>query len=284
MRSNALANAARGDEVRHGFRTAGISLILTASLLLPGLTEAQNSLGLADLAAQPGSTISATLQVTNDVPLEGFSCGVSYDPAMLTLVNVLPGAILDSTQGGTDPDVFLVQTDPGGAAGVTVACLMTLGPPPFTVIPVGNDQPAVEIQFLTSNTAGTTALTFSSTLGSPPVEVLMVSDAIGLTPTTSPGSVTIANIFYRGDCNLDGNVDLADPVCLLRILFLADPIICADAHDTDDSGDLDIFDAVVLLNYLFLGGATPPVPNPETGCGVDPTPDTLDCGTFGVCP
>ena len=66
-----------------------------------------------------------------------------------------------------------------------------------------------------------------------------------------------------GDCNLDGSVNVADPLCLLGFLFLGDhdPVSCGDAAGSgeallDWSGDgrLSVTDAVIALRYLFLGG------------------------------
>ena len=67
--------------------------------------------------------------------------------------------------------------------------------------------------------------------------------------------------FIRGDANLDGQVDISDPVALLGILFLGNPDPgCADSQDANDSGETDISDAVFTLAYLFSGGRLPPAP------------------------
>ncbi len=88
-----------------------------------------------------------------------------------------------------------------------------------------------------------------------------------------------ATQFVRGDSNLDGQVDISDPVTLLGILFLGneDPG-CADAHDGNDSGEADISDAIYMLAYLFSGGNAPPAPFGECGCD-ETDEDGLDCLT-----
>ncbi len=84
--------------------------------------------------------------------------------------------------------------------------------------------------------------------------------------------------FIRGDANLDGQVDISDPVALLGILFLGNPDPgCADAQDANDSGETDISDAVFMLAYLFSGGRLPPAPFGECGCD-ETDDDALDCG------
>ncbi|MGE4618436.1 MAG: FG-GAP-like repeat-containing protein [Planctomycetota bacterium] len=83
--------------------------------------------------------------------------------------------------------------------------------------------------------------------------------------------------FIRGDMNFDNVVNIADPVGLLNLLFNnPGPLTgCLDVFDFNDDGDVDISDSVYLLQYLFTGGSAPPAPFPS--CGIDATPDTLDC-------
>lgn len=85
--------------------------------------------------------------------------------------------------------------------------------------------------------------------------------------------------FVRADCNTDANVDISDPVWLLSMLFAAGaPALCTDACDGNDDGALNIADSVFMLNALFGMGTPPSAPFPS--CGVDPTTDTLDCGSY----
>jgi hypothetical protein len=90
--------------------------------------------------------------------------------------------------------------------------------------------------------------------------------------------------FRRGDANADGTVDIADPIAVLRALFLGrGRIACADAADSNDDGILDITDASSTLDFLFRGGPGIPDPGPRT-CGPDPTPDDLGCADSVHCP
>ncbi len=93
----------------------------------------------------------------------------------------------------------------------------------------------------------------------------------------------IVNPFKRGDANSDGFIDLSDAVTVLAYLFagMTPPPLCMDACDANDDGGVNIADAVGILSYLFGGAAPPPVPFP--GCGTDPTPDSLDCGSYPPC-
>ncbi|MEM7165775.1 MAG: spondin domain-containing protein [Planctomycetota bacterium] len=106
-------------------------------------------------------------------------------------------------------------------------------------------------------------------------------------PTDVILRITISEIspvdFIRGDVNADGSIQITDAVNLLTTLFAGGaPFPCERAADVNDSNVVDLSDAVILLTHLFLQGAPPPAPFPA--CGVDTTPDLLQCGVFAACP
>lgn len=89
--------------------------------------------------------------------------------------------------------------------------------------------------------------------------------------------------FVRGDSNGDSTLNIADPVMTLGHLFNSGPSPCRDAMDGNDDGALNIADPVFVLTYLFSAGPNPAAPFPT--CGLDPTPDALDClGPLPSCP
>ena len=93
---------------------------------------------------------------------------------------------------------------------------------------------------------------------------------------------TIGSFFRRGDGNTDGAYDISDPVHQLTFLFSGGPApTCGDASDSNDDGMLNVADAVFSLGALFGSGPMPPAPFP--GCGLDPTVDLLNCGSY-PCP
>ncbi len=98
-----------------------------------------------------------------------------------------------------------------------------------------------------------------------------------------PASINDGPQFLRGDCNVDGSVDIADAVTNLTYQFIGTfTPTCFDACDFDDSSFLDVSDPIASLSYQFLGTAPPAAPGFET-CGVDPTEDNLTCESFGLC-
>lgn len=85
-------------------------------------------------------------------------------------------------------------------------------------------------------------------------------------------------IFQRGDCNSDDQVDLADPAAMLGHQFAGFSILCPDACDSNDDGILNMADSVYLLNWLFQFGPILPAPGPyEDG------PDATLDDTLPVC-
>ena len=101
---------------------------------------------------------------------------------------------------------------------------------------------------------------------------LLVSFALLLLPQVgqvpSAGSTGFKD-FVRGDCNMDTEIDLADPIFLLNCLFLGGPCgTCSDACDSNDDDVMDLSDAIYTLSFTFLGGPPPPLPFPT--CGPDP--------------
>jgi len=86
--------------------------------------------------------------------------------------------------------------------------------------------------------------------------------------------------FRRGDCNNDGDINIADAVGALGILFmLGAPPDCLDACDANDDTTMNVADVVFTLAYLFSAGSPPPDPGP-VNCGPDPTIDNLDCVSY----
>jgi len=93
-----------------------------------------------------------------------------------------------------------------------------------------------------------------------------------------------AEVFSRGDADGNASIEITDAVRILDYLFSGGPPPrCIDAADASDAGRLTISSAVYILFWLFQNGSPPPLPGPHQ-CGVDPTPDALDCASYAFCP
>lgn len=103
-----------------------------------------------------------------------------------------------------------------------------------------------------------------------------------ITPPATPPP-PVGTLFLRGDCNGDGAYNIADAVSGLGVLFSGSgPEACTDACDSNDDGQFNIADMVSILGDLFSGDPLPPPPHPA--CGLDPTADGIDCGSYSACP
>ena len=71
--------------------------------------------------------------------------------------------------------------------------------------------------------------------------------------------------WIRGDVNMDGEINIADPVTLLNYLFGLTTVPWLPACDVNDDGMTNIADSVFLLDYLFKGGEAPGAPFPGLG-------------------
>ena len=82
--------------------------------------------------------------------------------------------------------------------------------------------------------------------------------------------------FLRGDANMDGRVDISDPIRILDMLFQGGGVpVCLDAADANDDGSLDISDPIAMLLAQFQGGL--PLPSPSDLAGFDSSADRLFC-------
>ncbi len=102
-----------------------------------------------------------------------------------------------------------------------------------------------------------------------------VSNRYGLATREAAFTYQGAVTFIRGDANLDGCVDITDPLVILNSLFAGVASPCADSDDANDDGGVDISDVIYILEFLFGRGQSPRPPFPDPG--IDTTDDDLTC-------
>ena len=68
-----------------------------------------------------------------------------------------------------------------------------------------------------------------------------------------------ATAFLHGDANADGNVTIADAVCLINYVLKSGPApVPLETGDVDcPDNDADLADIVYLINYVLRGGPAP---------------------------
>ena len=114
------------------------------------------------------------------------------------------------------------------------------------------------------------------------MRLLIIALVLVGTAAAAPVFSTEIPQFRRGDVTGDGVLNIADPTVLIEIVYNNGPINCADANDVNDDGNVNVADIVTLLNWIFNQTLPQPAPGPMT-CGIDPTPDALDCESY-PCP
>ena len=232
-----------------------------------------------------------TLVLKNEAPIKGGEIGIAYDPDLVTVATVKPGA--DFPTGGDLHSRLKAQNscleEQGIKSGLTLAWLNPVTGE--TVTPPGTHQ-LLKICFnlAQDQLPGTCSpLEFVKCLGIPeaPVKnIVTTSTGTSVSLSAKDGRVCIQEelSFIRGDVNADGNFDISDPIIIMGCLFLGDPCPrCTDATDANDDGLVDLSDPIHLLNWRFIDGPAPGAPFPT--CGRDPLVDTLDdCESFSLCP
>ena len=217
---------------------------------------------------------------------QGFSIGLGHPSSLLSVTGGGAAGVTLGLNGGNGPDFFDVNTY---TAGITFGCVYSFTNPGTSTLLFDVAQPLVSASYETIPGAFTgqqnpvvVSLTSNSGLGSPPVEQVVVvnSQSQGLFVAGCDIELAPGGGIDRGDCNDDGNFDIADAVVLLSFLFLSGSVNCQNACDNNDDEQVNIADAVTALSALFTGGPPPPG---NGQCGPDPTPGTLSCDTFNSC-
>ena len=227
-----------------------------------------------------------TLRTTTDFHLQGFSLSVEYDAEILDIeAKDVSGTILETIE----PDFVRFSADPVSAS-LVIGVLVVAGPPfedrQIPGIGISLDLLDIVVNVREDTQAETTSLHFVDGHGEPAIfnrfvveNESVVPDQLGDAEFAILGSDVVIGTrpFVRGDVNQDRTIDIADPITLLRFLYvgIGNPF-CHDGADSNDDEKLDISDCVYLLGFLFIGKEPPRPPYPDKG--LDRSGDgALDC-------
>ncbi len=226
-------------------------------------------------------------------PIQGVSISSRYDARLeVTGIN-LQGSVTAAVNAE-----FVTHHAENGELIIGILVEAGEGEVPFDrMFPASSDpQLLCRIQFCDSQEQLTCGeelpVTFEDGLtgqGSVPINNRAAIKHQSVSPRLVAGTIKVmgAKVFLRGDCNFDGEVDIADPPSILNHTFsgVFHPP-CLDACDANDDGMIDLADSVKVLRWLFKFGSEPPSPGPWTP-GTDPTPDLfntdLGCEAGGGC-
>lgn len=243
-----------------------------------------------DSAGEGSGSVSFYWQELDTTPgfphtVPGWSLGITTNPLLVRPTNVEQGEYIASLNGGGGPDLWLTdEYDEGFTIGTVYGFLgmtsCTYEVPKEIAVVTYETNP----ELLVDDDDGAELAFEFIPLGDPPVSSVIIVAGQSLPVTLGTGTLTLVpriETFLRGDCNLDGVADLADPIFLGFSLFSGGgPVGCDDACDANDDGVVNIADVVYTPSHLFGGGPPPPAPFPE--CGTDPTDDPLGCEM--ICP
>ncbi len=181
---------------------------LAAALVLVfgSIGEAQTGSQLLLVPVSETATdLTAAVLLNASTMVEGWSFGVAHDPTVAQIVDVVDGATTVTVNNGGPPDFSAISllTD-GWTVGVVISFLGTASLAP------GADYELNVADYIVTTLAGEClALDFTSSLGSPPVAVVVVSGGQSVTPAqfglcgppTSSGPTFVggATVEFSGD-------------------------------------------------------------------------------------
>ena len=235
----------------------------------------------------PGDPFLLTIEGDWVEPVKGFQLSIGFTPG--AALEDLAISVDNTLVGDLAPEFIQLNVDP--AAGSIVGGVLFEWIPPFSGIVL----PSVGFPIAIAEITGTVAASapqevvpfeFVDGLGQPPVNNTFVVEFDSVPPeSVTNGLLDVRHPpdptefwFIRGDVNMDGNVDLADPIFHLNHTFVNGPApSCLDASDANDDGFSDLGDPIFLLDFIFSSGPAPWPPFPTAGPDYT-TNDNLDCG------
>ena len=211
-------------------------------------------------------------------PSQGFSMGMGNDSAVIepTAVTATLPFDADFAEGGIFADGWTIGVVYSFTGGNTLAFDSEL------------DVVSVDYSTVAGALTGTdsidTSLAWTSTLGSPPVDNVVVVNGTSVEPNLVDGTISLQPVFdipfVRGNCNGDNKVNIADGIWILNELFLQGPSgTCVAACDANEDAKYDAGDAVFIISYRLLDGPMPTAPFPDCGAV-----GGADCEATSYCP
>jgi hypothetical protein len=229
------------------------------------------SLSIPDIEASPEATVQFKIYADGPSPYQGFSFSIRYPSVDFEITSL---DVKDTIIEAIDADFVSTHIFPDD--GIFVLGVLVDASPPFD----GALVPVVGSPLAIGRVTGRVLLTDS---GEIPLEF-----AIGLLPpfadtvfavenlTVSPdelqdGSIIVSGSFgvpgfIRGDTNLDGKIDISDPITILATRFTTqEKLKCDAAADANCDTIIDLSDSVFLFDFLFLLGEHPLPPQGTPG-------------------
>ncbi len=219
---------------------------------------------------------------------QGFSMGLSHDDTLLEVTSLTLAGPVAALDGGNGPGFAESTLYPNGwTLGIVYSFV---GAETITFDSTATVAEA-SYSLLSGALAGdedgeTTSLSWTDSLGSPPVTNVMVVAGSSIPATFSDATITLEAVsvtpFLRSDANADERTDIADAIWMLSEQFLSGPSNdCDGAKDANGDGVYNVADPLYVINYRFTDGPAPPGPFPDCGTAEGQTPE--DCLEYPPC-
>ena len=222
--------------IQFGLFVAALFLVCSTAV------EAQTfKLSAPNTSSLPGGSVAADILMTNlPEAAQGFQFGITYDPTILNFQEVTQGTTLQSLNSGDGADYFF-SSEPTGSGGITVGAIVSLTPPLLS-IPAGSDQGIARISFLvqpTANPSQISPLTFTNSLGAPPVLCVISVNGASQSPILEHGSVTVETpapsglqVVLDDACDCSGTASWTNGGTYSSVIVTIDGISSSYAGDT----------------------------------------------------
>jgi len=264
-----------------GFDMSFRKLVLAAFFVaLAGGVSGQDPdyvLTISDGTVAVGGSGSITMGMdSTGADIQGWSYGACNDTAFITCTSVEDGSTTATVNNGGPPGFNEVSVNDEGFTVGVVICFTGCA-----VLPPGSGY-ELNVATYTGNAEGTTEVSYCGSLGSPPVDTVVVVNGQSLSPTQTSGFVDVVGVVahIRGDANGDQRVNIADGIWIISELFLGGPAsTCPIARNANGDSSVDAADAVFIFNYRFSDGPQPSAPFPD--CGLTDSQTPADCSSSG---
>ena len=221
-----------------------IGLILALLSFATPAMEAQSNYKFSApiTSSLPGETLAIDILMTNlPEASQGFQFGLDYDPTLLTLQLATQGSTLLGLNGGAGAD-FWHFGEPTGSGGMTIGAIISTAPP-LNSIPAGENHAVARLEMTVQSTAAPaqiSPLTFTNSLGSPPVLCVISVNGVSEPPILEHGSLTVETpapsgltVVVDDACTCSGTVSWTNGAAYDNVIVTVDGISSSHPSGTE---------------------------------------------------
>lgn len=219
---------------------------------------------------------------------QGFSMGLGHDETLLEVTSLTLAGPVAALDGGNGPGFAESTLYPNGwTLGIVYSFVGAETISFDSTATVAEASYSLVAGALAGDEDGeTTSLSWTDSLGSPPVTNVMVVAGSSIPATFIDAAIALEAVsvtpFLRSDANADERTDIADAIWMLSEQFLSGPSNdCDGAKDANGDGVYNVADPLYVINYRFTDGPAPPGPFPDCGTADGQTPE--DCLEYPPC-